>query len=92
MSSIIGGEFGIDPCSIDRSSIFQFEANEYIYASGRGALYSILMNIKINYPEIKKILLPNYLCYSIVETVNKANFDFIFYNIDWTFCLITDRL
>jgi dTDP-4-amino-4,6-dideoxygalactose transaminase len=85
MPNNIGGEFAIAPESINHNCMIHFESDEYLYVSGRGALYNILLNIKKNHSKINKILLPNYLCYSVIDVVYKAEFEFAFYNIDWTF-------
>jgi hypothetical protein len=82
MSRIIGGEFPINPCLINPKAYFQHEKDEYLYANGRSAFYYILMNINNNYPAIDTILLPEYLCYSIIEVIKKTNFKYIFYAIN----------
>jgi hypothetical protein len=81
MPSIIGGEFAIEPGVIDPSSRMSFEADEYVYSTGRSALYYILINIKINYPQINTLLIPNYLCHSIIEIIEYADFRYILYEI-----------
>lgn len=78
MKKIIGGEFQIDDCllNINKSS-----KKAIVLSSGRGALSYILKNIenKYNYTDI---LIPNYLCDSITNTIVDLNWKYHFYNIN----------
>lgn len=69
---IIGGEFAIP---IDRLNNVQTSRkrteNYYCYSSGRSALYYILIYLK-EHKNIKRVLLPDYLCSSIVDTIKQV--------------------
>jgi hypothetical protein len=84
MPDIIGGEFAINPALVNPDSKFYLDADEILYASGRSALYFILLNIKKNNPLIDTVLLPEYLCGSIFDAVTNAGFKYIFYKIEIT--------
>ena len=78
----MGGEFEIDISNIKNyASIFpkEFRRGQF-YSSGRAALYHILkFSGKLGK---NKILLPNYLCDSIVEVVSLSGIPYEFYNIN----------
>lgn len=79
---IIGGEFTVDLQN-------HHEAKEknvthdgiYKYSTGRSALYYILLDLK-NTRGIHKILLPDYLCSSVVIAAEKAKVDVVFYPLN----------
>ena len=75
---VIGGEFAI---SIDRINNVQKSRERtnkyYCYSSGRSALYHILLYLK-EHKKITRILLPDYLCSSIVDTVIQIGLSFKF--------------
>ena len=79
---VIGGEFEINPRDFIKSGSTQsFEFNKgYFYSSGRAALYHIL-SLSIQQGK-EKILLPDYLCESIVEIVKMVKIPFFFYTIN----------
>jgi hypothetical protein len=79
MSVVIGGEFAIDPNLIKPDSKIIFESDEYVYSTGRSALYHILLNIRKNYPYIDTIVIPNYLCHSIIDVISYTQFKYISY-------------
>lgn len=79
---IIGGEFDVDLQNL------QYQQRGYVnldgiyrYSTGRSALYYILLNIK-NKKNISKILLPDYLCSSVVIAAEKAEFKVVFYPLN----------
>jgi hypothetical protein len=80
MIKSIGGEFEIDPNLLKerKSTIW---TNEYLVASGRDALFSILYVLRAKF-EIKAILLPDYLCKSIIDTALKLNYKLDFYKLN----------
>lgn len=78
---MIGGEFDIELSKMEQMNAFALAPNEYAYSSGRAALYQILNHIKQSFC-VKTILLPEYLCESIVETVKKTSLPYSFYAID----------
>lgn len=77
---MIGGEFEIDLAR--RSDCFLPASDTYYYASGRTALYQILKSIT---PNSKRVWLPDYLCQTIVEAVDKAGYKYSFYELDACF-------
>lgn len=79
---MIGGEFPIAVTDILNASIKHSEApNVYSYSSGRAALYQILKYL-IRNKGIDHILLPDYLCSSVLVPVKALGLDFMFYPID----------
>jgi dTDP-4-amino-4,6-dideoxygalactose transaminase len=82
-NSIIGGEFQIDPSSLfDKEKLNTLNKNEYLYSTGRGAILEILNSIKKDNSDINTVLLPDYLCDSISNTVldSKMNVEFFHVN------------
>lgn len=76
---MIGGEFEID-LSLQRDFIPQPDV--YYYASGRTALYQILRSLA---PLHHRLWLPDWLCYTMVDAVEKAGFEYCFYELDADF-------
>jgi len=82
----IGGEFEINPAELTFKGIYLNKVllEKYtFYASGRGALNVILSNIK----PIRKILLPSYLCSSILQTIKEIGLNYDFYKINEDFSI-----
>ncbi|MBR6979998.1 MAG: hypothetical protein IKH88_09210 [Prevotella sp.] len=80
---MIGGEFHISAFDIlkaENTSLVE-EEGVYRYASGRAALFHILKFLKEEL-KISRLLLPDYLCCSILEPVKKLEFHYEFYSID----------
>lgn len=81
-SEIIGGEFDVDLQSLKYSHSGNVCLDGlYKYSSGRSALYHILLDVKKR-NNISKILLPDYLCYSVVIAAEKADVEVIFYPLN----------
>ena len=79
---MIGGEFPIAVTDILNASIKHTEAPDvYAYSSGRAALYQILKFLKLE-KGVNHILLPDYLCSSVLIPINSLELDFTFYPID----------
>lgn len=76
---MIGGEFEID-LSLQREFVPQPDV--YYYASGRTALYQILRSLT---PQHNKVWLPDWLCHTMVDAVEKAGFEYCFYELDADF-------
>lgn len=79
---IIGGEFDVDLQSLK----YCHNGNVcldgiYRYSTGRSALYYILSDIKTRY-NISKVLLPDYLCSSVVVAAEKADVGVVFYPLN----------
>lgn len=73
---IIGGEFEIAfPVELKKVNM---KERGFFYSSGRGALFNVLEYIKERM-EKAKILLPDYLCMSIIEVVKRLKLDVRFY-------------
>ena len=73
-SRVIGGEFELKAMP-DAPPI---PLGCYSYASGRAALYQILMSVKL---ETFKVWLPDWLCESMINAVRKAGLDYGFYSL-----------
>jgi hypothetical protein len=55
--------------------------NEYLVASGREALFSILYFLNTKF-EINILLLPDYICSSVIKAALKLNYNLVFYNLN----------
>ena len=80
---MIGGEFEIridDLSDLTRNAEKSFP-DFYKYSSGRAALYHILSYLRKE-KKIYKIMIPDYLCPSIVRTINIMDYDIIFYPLN----------
>lgn len=81
-SKIIGGEFDVDLQSLKYSHSGNVSLDGlYKYSTGRSALYYILQDVKTRY-NVSKILLPDYLCSSVVIAAEKAGVKVIFYPLN----------
>lgn len=81
-SEIIGGEFDVDLQSLKYSHSGNVSLDGlYKYSSGRAALYHILLDVKKR-NNISKILLPDYLCSSVVIAAEKAGVEVVFYPLN----------
>ena len=79
---MIGGEFQIAVTDILNAENRHSENPDvYVYSSGRAALYQILMYLKQE-KGVALVLLPDYLCSSILFPVQKLGLDYSFYPID----------
>lgn len=79
---MIGGEFHIAATDILNAENRHFESPDvYAYSSGRAALYQILKYLKQEMG-ISSVLLPDYLCSSILVPVQKLGLEYSFYPID----------
>lgn len=79
---MIGGEFQIAVTDILNAENRHLETPEvYAYSSGRAALYQILKYLK-QVKGVTSVLLPDYLCSSILVPVQKLGLEYIFYPID----------
>lgn len=76
---MIGGEFEID-LSIQREFVPQ--SDTYYYASGRTALYQILCSLT---PRRNKVWMPDWLCHTMVEAVERARAEVVFYELNSCF-------
>lgn len=73
-SRVIGGEYELS--SVPEKGMPTGEY--YKYASGRAALYQILMSIKLN---TFKVWLPDWLCESMIDAVRKTGIAYSFYHL-----------
>lgn len=79
---MIGGEFPIAVTDILNAGVrTKDEPDVYKYASGRAALYQILKYLKSE-RGISRVLLPDYLCSSVLVPVKKLELEYEFYPID----------
>ncbi len=81
---MIGGEFPIAVTDIlIVGSRRKEELGVYKYASGRAALYQILKHLKSE-KGVGRVLLPDYLCSSVLVPVKALELEYEFYPIDET--------
>ena len=79
---MIGGEFQIAVTDILNAENRHSEYPDvYAYSSGRAALYQILKYLKQE-KGVTSVLLPDYLCCSILVPVQKLGLEYTFYPID----------
>ena len=79
---MIGGEFPIAVTDILNAQNRHFEAPDvYAYSSGRAALYQILRFLKQE-KSVTHVLLPDYLCSSVLVPVKELGLDYTFYPIN----------
>lgn len=79
---MIGGEFPIAVTDILNAETRHSQAPDvYAYSSGRAALYQILKFLQ-QHQGVTRILLPDYLCSSILVPVKALQLEYIFYPID----------
>lgn len=79
---MIGGEFQIAVTDILNAQNRHFDAPDvYAYSSGRAALYQILKFLKQE-EGITLVLLPDYLCSSILVQIKDLELEYKFYPID----------
>lgn len=77
----IGGEF-----AIKHNLLVCSKLNGGGYSSGRSALYYILLDIRERF-NVTTVMVPDYLCSSILSAVNKAGFNYEFYHLTDTLVL-----
>ncbi len=79
---MIGGEFPIAVTDILNADVRKASLPDlYDYSSGRAALYQILKFLKGG-KALKRVLLPDYLCSSVLVPVKALGLDFEFYPIN----------
>ena len=79
---MIGGEFPISISDLLRAPNFQrVNDGAYHYASGRAALYQILKYLKEK-KGINSILLPDYLCDTILVPINRLGIEYGFFSLN----------
>jgi len=79
---MIGGEFPIAVTDILNAQNQHFDAPDiYSYSSGRAALYQILKYLKQE-KGVNHVLVPDYLCSSVLVPVKELRLGFSFYPID----------
>lgn len=79
---MIGGEFPIAVTDILNADVRKASLPDvYAYSSGRAALYQILKFLQRE-KSVKRILLPDYLCSSVLVPVKALGLDFEFYPIN----------
>lgn len=84
MINEIGSEFWIDNNNLDEArhgmpSWLSRFGDVVLTSSGRGALSLMLSHVR---PSVKRVLLPSYICESIIRPFEIAGYELIFYDID----------
>ncbi len=89
---MIGGEFPIAVTDVlNAEGRHSVTPDVYTYSSGRAALYQILSFLKQE-KGIVRVLLPDYLCGSVLVPVKALGLEFAFYQIDESLELEQDNL
>lgn len=87
---MIGGEFPIAVTDILNADVRHSKTPDvYTYSSGRAALYQILKYLQKE-KGIIRILLPDYLCSSVLVPVKALQLEYVYYPIDESLKLIKD--
>lgn len=79
MVRTIGGEFELDPTLLESSERDLFYSGTY-FSSGRAALCAILRKLQEEHSDFV-VMLPSYLCQSIIKTLNDLRLPFAFYGL-----------
>ena len=88
---MIGGEFPIAVTDILNADVRHSKTPDvYTYSSGRAALYQILMYLQKE-KGTTRILLPDYLCCSVLVPIKTLQLEYVFYPIDECLKLIKDN-
>lgn len=81
-NNVIGGEFAISYDLIQQKGKIKINAEDrFFYSSGRAALYAILKDIEHAFGKSGGVLLPDYLCDSVTNTIVDANWAYSFYHV-----------
>ena len=79
---MIGGEFPIAVTDVLNSETRHLQSTDvYTYSSGRAALYQVLKYLR-QQKNVSHVLLPDYLCSSVLVPVKELNLVFTFYPIN----------
>ena len=68
------------------------EAHLSVYSSGRAAYYAILRHIVAEAGHSSRVLLPSYLCHTMLEPVRAVGLDAVFYRVQEDLSIDTDDL
>jgi len=97
----IGGDFCLADllCPVEPESAYsrllaRWEQQAYlsIYSSGRSAYYAILKHIAAEADYSLRVLLPSYLCHTMLEPVRAAGLDAVFYKVRANLSIDVDDL
>lgn len=89
---MIGGEFPIAVTDVlNAEGRHSVNPDVYTYSSGRAALYQILNYLRRE-KGVNRVLLPDYLCSSVLVPVKALGLEFAFYQIDENLDLEQDNL
>lgn len=79
---MIGGEFDIDLGRVQSQNDSDVLTNDVTtFATGRSALYYILLDIKQR-RRVSKVLIPDYLCSSVLVPISKCGLECVFYPLN----------
>lgn len=84
---VVGGDFEIAIPQY-KSEKMPIELQEgYYYSSGRAALYAIIQHVEETRKDIKTILIPDYICHSVTETIQKTHLTIELYHLTEAFSI-----
>lgn len=82
MSEVIGGEYEIIlPSTKIQSDLGPF-AEGKLYSSGRAALYFIILSLRQEHTEINSVLVPDYICDTVIDTLNAVKMSWRVYHLN----------
>ncbi|MCZ2258632.1 DegT/DnrJ/EryC1/StrS family aminotransferase [Sporosarcina sp. G11-34] len=87
----IGSEFHISHNKILYSEVFIYKDKDILLNYGRTAIKFLLENLQ-DLEHIRGVLLPNYLCESIIQPLKEINIPYEFYKIDKDFKVIINDM
>lgn len=82
---VVGGDFEITIPKYKSRELSKVFDEGYFYSSGRAALYAIIKNIEKTRADITAILVPDYICHTVPETINRTQLNIEVYHLNSEF-------
>lgn len=82
MHKTIGGEFELELVCPTVNEEKSKQYSGFLYSSGRAALYHILLSIKTQKPKFNTLYIPDYICDSVIQTIEQAKIEWTVYHLD----------